>query len=304
MLARRQVTRPLRKTASWKESVNIRLATYEELESTNIEVKRAIEAGEPEGFAVLARRQTGGYGRQGRSWASPEGGLYLSLLLRPNVPVAQLPTLSLIAGLAAVEAAAECAVVQMSQFIKLKWPNDVVLDRAAIREELDALRHESEYAGVLPAGDIPPDSASNFEFESSPLLKLAGISLELHRGAVCLGIGVNVARSSSSVEIVGKNQPVYLADLGCDSTVSQVATAFLRCFRPRYTLWRDKGFGPFVSEFEANSYLAGKAVSICGIAGNITTAGIVRGVDAAGCLLVDDGETIASISSGEAHLSV
>lgn len=45
-------------------------------------MKRALEAGEPEGLALRARRQTGGYGRQGRAWASPEGGLYLSLLLR------------------------------------------------------------------------------------------------------------------------------------------------------------------------------------------------------------------------------
>ena len=67
------------------EPLAFRLRVLDEVTSTNDEVKRAREAGEPEGLAVSARRQTGGYGRQGRTWASPEGGLYLSLLLRPSV---------------------------------------------------------------------------------------------------------------------------------------------------------------------------------------------------------------------------
>ena len=79
---------------------SFRLRELAEVSSTNDVVKRALEAGEPEGLAVRACRQTGGYGRQGRTWTSPEGGLYLSLLLRPRVPSAQLPTLSLVAGLA------------------------------------------------------------------------------------------------------------------------------------------------------------------------------------------------------------
>ena len=81
-------------------ALRFRVESLEAVGSTNDEVKRALEAGEPEGLAVRARRQTGGYGRQGRAWASPEGGMYLSLLLRPDVLPAQLPTLSLVTGLA------------------------------------------------------------------------------------------------------------------------------------------------------------------------------------------------------------
>ena len=86
-----------------------RLREFDEVTSTNEVVKHALEEGEPEGLAVRARCQSGGYGRQGRTWASPEGGLYLSLLLRPHVPPAQLPTLSLVAGLAVREAAVALA---------------------------------------------------------------------------------------------------------------------------------------------------------------------------------------------------
>ena len=90
--------------------------------STNEVVKHALEEGEPEGLAVRARCQSGGYGRQGRTWASPEGGLYLSLLLRPHVPPAQLPTLSLVAGLAVREAAVALAGGALAGRILISGP--------------------------------------------------------------------------------------------------------------------------------------------------------------------------------------
>src|SRR5699024_199764 len=77
-------------------ALSFRSVLCDEVSSTNDEVKRAIDAGEAEGLVVRALRQSGGYGRQGRVWASPEGGLYCSLLLRPQVTPAALPTLSLV----------------------------------------------------------------------------------------------------------------------------------------------------------------------------------------------------------------
>lgn len=76
-----------------------RIALHEEVASTNDEVKRALEAGEPEGASSSARfaRFPVTAGRV-RSWTSPEGGLYCSLLLRPQVAPRELPTLSLVGG--------------------------------------------------------------------------------------------------------------------------------------------------------------------------------------------------------------
>ena len=67
---------------SVERALPFRILLLEEVSSTNDEVKRALEAGEPEGLVVRALAQVSGYGRQGRSWTSPEGGLYCSLLLR------------------------------------------------------------------------------------------------------------------------------------------------------------------------------------------------------------------------------
>lgn len=99
----------------------------EEVSSTNDEVKRALDNGEPEGLVVRALRQVAGYGRQGRAWTSPEGGLYCSLLLRPQVAPRELPTLSLVVGMAVRRALVALAGDVAADAVRIKWPNDVVL---------------------------------------------------------------------------------------------------------------------------------------------------------------------------------
>src|SRR6266568_1323624 len=89
------------------------------LGSTSDLLKEKAREGAPEWAAVLADEQTGGRGRQGRAWASPPGGLYLSVLLRPRFAPASL--IPLAAGVAVVEALGEHGVTA-----ELKWPNDVL----------------------------------------------------------------------------------------------------------------------------------------------------------------------------------
>jgi BirA family biotin operon repressor/biotin-[acetyl-CoA-carboxylase] ligase len=91
----------------------------DEVVSTSDRVKALARAGAREWTAVLADRQTGGRGREGRSWTSPSGGLYLSALLRPRFEKVSL--LPLAAGVAVAEAAEQLGVRA-----ELKWPNDVL----------------------------------------------------------------------------------------------------------------------------------------------------------------------------------
>jgi BirA family biotin operon repressor/biotin-[acetyl-CoA-carboxylase] ligase len=88
--------------------------------STSDRLKALAREGAAEWTVVLADEQSGGRGREGREWASPPGGLYVSVLLRPRV--AAIGLLPLAAGLAVVEAVAEHGVAA-----ELKWPNDVVV---------------------------------------------------------------------------------------------------------------------------------------------------------------------------------
>ncbi|HVO09977.1 MAG TPA: biotin--[acetyl-CoA-carboxylase] ligase [Vicinamibacteria bacterium] len=98
-----------------------RLEWHARLVSTNDRVKELAREGARDGVAVLADEQTGGRGREGRSWSSPPGGLYLSVLRRPGEGA--LGLLPLAAGLAVADAVAGEAGIAA----ELKWPNDVVV---------------------------------------------------------------------------------------------------------------------------------------------------------------------------------
>ena len=99
------------------------LHAYACVHSTNQLVKEALRQGVPEGYCATALEQEGGYGRQGRVWASPLGGVYTSFALRPNVLPQMLPTLSLVASLAVADALER---VRPSCNPLIKWPNDVL----------------------------------------------------------------------------------------------------------------------------------------------------------------------------------
>ena len=121
--------------------------------STNDEAASLAAAGAPEGTIVWAREQTGGRGRRGRQWASPVGNLYCSTILRPDCLAAQAAELSFVASLAVAD------LVVDGREVRVKWPNDVLVDGGKI-------------AGILPESSIGERSRTDH---------------------VVLGIGVNVA---------------------------------------------------------------------------------------------------------------
>ena len=97
---------------------------YEErLDSTNLYLRRLAESA-VDGTAVVAGEQSAGRGRSGRSFLSPRGGVYLSVLYRPEVEPERLPTLAPCAAVAVC-----CAVeAQCGLRCAIKWPNDVLLE--------------------------------------------------------------------------------------------------------------------------------------------------------------------------------
>jgi BirA family biotin operon repressor/biotin-[acetyl-CoA-carboxylase] ligase len=93
---------------------------HDELGSTSDRLKDLARAGAPAWTVVVGERQTGGRGREGRRWQSPRGGLYLSVLLRPDRERVSL--IPLAAGVAVAE-----AVLELGVRSELKWPNDVLV---------------------------------------------------------------------------------------------------------------------------------------------------------------------------------
>jgi BirA family biotin operon repressor/biotin-[acetyl-CoA-carboxylase] ligase len=97
---------------------------FDSVSSTNDVARELAVSGASEGVCVIARQQTAGRGRQGRSWSSPPGeGLYLSLILRPQVAASA----SAIITLAAAVAVAETLRLDFQAAADIKWPNDVLV---------------------------------------------------------------------------------------------------------------------------------------------------------------------------------
>lgn len=245
----------------------------ESIDSTNNAIKQAICEGSPEGTAVVSREQTGGYGRQGRTWVSPQGGLYCSLLLRPfdhGVLSKQLPTLSLVVSLAIRQALCEGISVEEGEHIRVKWPNDI-------------LYHDE---------------------------KLVGISLEVIENAVCVGFGINVFNATTSQKIDGKNKPAYYADVALIETADQqhvlheLASTVIRAIGTLYCRWVEQGFSSFTQDYNTHAYLTSKTIRVENHAGQLLVHGIVQGCDKQGNLLVlDSSGALHPMSSGEAHLT-
>lgn len=151
-----------------------RLDCHETLPSTSDLVAQRAAAGEPEGLAILARRQTAGRGTQGRRWEGPVGNLHLSVLLRPAEPIRLAPQWGLLAAVALADAIAEA--IPDPAAIALKWPNDLLLNGA-------------KAAGILTEASATPEGT------------VAWINL---------GIGVNLAHAP---EVTGR-ATACLADTG------------------------------------------------------------------------------------------
>ena len=122
-----------------------RVVCAEQLDSTNAEALRLAVAGEPEGLVVVADAQTAGRGRLGRSWwAEPGTALLASWLVRPALEPERRPLLSLVAGVAAANAARAGGGVT----VRLKWPNDLLLEG----RKLGGILAESDASGAVVVG--------------------------------------------------------------------------------------------------------------------------------------------------------
>jgi len=95
---------------------------FKETESTNI-LARDMAGSVDEGTVVIAESQTGGRGRMGRKWISPEGGIWLSVVLKPRMQPLHAPRITLLAGVAVAK-----TIRNIGLPAKIKWPNDALIN--------------------------------------------------------------------------------------------------------------------------------------------------------------------------------
>lgn len=154
---------------------------YDETDSTNNEAKRAAERDSAaDGTLYITESQTGGRGRRGRNWVSPAGsGIWMSLLLRPDIAPVNASMLTIVAAMAVQEAIhkvltedghdAEC---------RIKWPNDIVLNKKKVCGILTEMSAEMDYIHYVVIG--MGINVNTTEFDDS--IKATASSLYLETG--------------------------------------------------------------------------------------------------------------------------
>ena len=152
-------------------TIGIRIINLDETDSTNEYAKR-IAPEVPEGTVVIAKRQTAGKGRKGRSWASPEGGLWMSVILKPQRVD---PRLVFVGALAVADTLSDFGLAP-----GIKWPNDVWVAGkkiAGILTEGKADEYTVLGIGLNVNNPIPPE----LQRDAISMMELIGTPLPLDR---------------------------------------------------------------------------------------------------------------------------
>ena len=238
------------------------LLRYDSTSSTNDVARELAASGASEGTCVLAREQTAGRGRQGRSWSSPSGeGLYLSLILRPKIKAAD----SAVITLAAAVAVAETLRLGFDVPADIKWPNDVLTSGRKI-------------CGILVESAIENDR-----------LQYA-----------VMGIGVNVAQASFPHEIADSATSL-LIETGRKIAPEEFAGLLLERLERWYRASTDQRDQVILRWEQLSSYARGRAVRVESSGASIEgmTRGLTAG--GALIVELDTGER-REIVSGEVRL--
>ncbi|WP_245279958.1 biotin--[acetyl-CoA-carboxylase] ligase [Hyphomicrobium sp. 99] len=132
-----------------------RIIHLAETGSTNADAMRLALGGEELPLWVLADSQTGGRGRSGRTWVSQPGNLHASVAFRCNAPMEKAGQLSLLAGIAVIDAVRATMDLAPGTDLRLKWPNDILIGSAkagGILVESTSARVGSGFLAILGFG--------------------------------------------------------------------------------------------------------------------------------------------------------
>ena len=239
-----------------------RLVALDRVASTNVEALRLAEEGAEDGTLVWAREQTEGRGRQGRTWASPPGNLYLSLILRPECGPAEAAQLSYVAALATGGAFGSIAPPMIE--VTYKWPNDVLLNGR-------------KGAGILL------ESRSN-----------ANGTLEF----LILGVGANV--QSYPEDSTFPATSLRFEGTPPEAGVVELLEAFSRQFLSWVNRWLDDGFVPIRRAWLSHAHALGGEIEVR--MPSETLKGTFKDVDQHGALILElPGGGQRLISAGDVH---
>ena len=106
------------------KTIGKELYLFKEVMSTNTVAKFLSENDVNNGTVIISEKQSGAKGRLGKSWESPLGGIWLSLVVKPNVDHSKIPMITLATGVAVVKTLERIGI----ENAEIKWPNDVMIN--------------------------------------------------------------------------------------------------------------------------------------------------------------------------------
>ena len=122
---------------------------YSQINSTNTKAKELAARDAPEGTLVVAEQQVEGRGRKGRTWFSPpEGGIYISLILKPHISPSEAPKITMLTGVVVAETLLKLTPCK----INIKWPNDILVNGKKIAGILTEMSTEMDAIEYIVVG--------------------------------------------------------------------------------------------------------------------------------------------------------
>lgn len=252
------------------QAAGYRLASHPTIASTNAEALRLARGGDTGRLWVASPHQTAGRGRRGRPWSTPPGNLAATVLTIVDAEPAIAATLGFVAGLSLDEAIRRAAPSLAAVLptggsggrLRLKWPNDVLLDG-------------SKLAGIL--------------LEAEPLG--AG------RLAIAVGIGVNVVAAPAGLPYPA----TALAGLGVGVTAAGLFSALAEAWTGIESLWDGgRGFEPIRRLWLDRAAGLGETVAVA--VGGEGLSGVFETIDGQGRLVIRTADArTRAVSAGEVH---
>ncbi len=214
------------------------------------------------GAVVIAEQQMSGRGRQKRKWLSPKGGVWLSVVLKPNIPTTKITLLPFVAALAACD-----AIRATGLDAQLKWPNDVMISGKKV-------------AGIL--------------------LDISAESAQVNYAVIGIGINANVDSAAISARLDGVKITSISDELGRSVSRLDLVKALLENLERYYLEMEERGPIAILQKWKKNSEMLGHKVTVT--QNNRTVRGVAADVNDDGSLLLRTSDGDINIVSGDINI--
>ncbi len=237
------------------------LYVYHEVSSTNTVAKFLSQNGAENGSVVISEKQSGARGRSGKSWESPLGGVWLSIILTPNVDHSKIPLITLATGVAVAKTLEKIGIENS----EIKWPNDILINGKKV-------------CGILT------EAVTNFNTIEN----------------VIIGVGIDANLNIEDFpEELQSGTTTLENELGRKGDENLLIKIFLEEFEKISELFNHEGYEKILKEWRKRSYTIGKIVEVRKPFNKYYDA-YVLGISKEGALVVEkiDG-SLEKVISGE-----